>query len=166
MHIEADAQQISLDFSSHYTHPPSLHSTTAVLASWCSSQVRLAGPKGSLLQGRCSSLWMKLASIGQQSTKVIEVVLLRILEYEKLRNLIYQKTKIAILPRVALTLIADQWENFETTETMNLFKQIRTVTYVQHSSREYRQKPYFEYHPWQRRQDFLVQRFSGCKTVW
>ena len=107
---------------------------------------------GSLLQSLCSSLWMKLASTRQQSTKEIEVVLLRILEYEKHRNLNILENKNSSITKGSFS--SDCRPVGKTLKELKQWIfQKDTNSYMCNRVLESRDRnPCLEYHAWQRRQ--------------
>lgn len=107
---------------------------------------------GSLLQNLCSSLWMKLASTRQQSTREIEVVLLWILQYEKLRNLNILENKDSRITKGSFSS-----DSRPVGKTLKQLKQwifqTDTISQMCNTVLEIRDRNLcFECHAWQRRQ--------------
>lgn len=109
----------SLILASVISASPSYYSLAVALASW-SSQIRLLGPKYIFPQGLCFYLWTKLVSKRQQSTQVMEVVFLKMRKYIRKQKQPYYQGHLYDLLNRSCALLADHWENFETTKTRNL----------------------------------------------
>lgn len=135
--------------------PLFLHFPAATWASWCSSRSGWWVPSEP-----CSSLWMKLASTRQQSTREIEVVLWWILQYEKLRNLNILENKDSRITKGSFSS-----DSRPVGKTLKQLKQwifqTDTISQMCNTVLEIRDRNLcFECHAWQRRQ-----RISGSEVL-